>query len=78
MFCTPEGVLGAVQKPNTKQLYLLIIQLSSQNFRGHPVGGAHNGQRLLHDSITAKRPQFPLTSGAHSGSQGQASTVIES
>ncbi|TNN33155.1 hypothetical protein EYF80_056677 [Liparis tanakae] len=43
------------------QLYLLIVQLPSQNFRGHPVGGAHDGQRLLPYSITAKKARHSLS-----------------
>lgn len=39
-------------------VYLLIVQLSSQNFRCHPVGGAHDGQRLLPRSITAETACF--------------------
>ena len=37
-----------------KQFYLLIVQLSSQNFRSHPIGRAHDGQRLLLCTITVK------------------------
>lgn len=34
-------------------VYLLIVQLPSEDFRGHPVGGAHDGQRLLPHTVTA-------------------------
>lgn len=34
------------------EIYLLIVQLPSQNLRCHPVGGAHDGQRLLPSTIT--------------------------
>lgn len=44
-------------KCKCKCKYLLIVKLSSQHFRSHPVGGADHGQWLFLHSITARHGQ---------------------
>lgn len=52
--CGPCAPAETVMRKVITQ-YLLIIHLSSEHLGGHPVGGAHGGQRLLVLSLTAER-----------------------
>lgn len=41
--------------PIGKDVHFLVVDLSSQDFRCHPVGGAHHSQRLLVGLFTVDR-----------------------
>lgn len=50
--------------------YLLIIHLSSEHLRGHPVGGADDSQRLLVLLLTAVREEAGIDGGKRRENDG--------